>query len=140
MGPSSVARVLLRARAERRRLEAIDAEVPQFLDVLAAASSARLAAPLALRRGDRSRAGPLADELRSALEAVDLGARWRDEFWALGCRLELLALALLPVACGPVSGDNGSVKPLLLDWVRVLRVCMGLSACGFMGTGLRRLP
>jgi tight adherence protein C len=77
------------ARAGRRRRAAIDAEIPQLLDLLAAGSSAGLAAPLALRRATDGLQGPLAGELRRALDSVDLGARWREELRALADRLLL---------------------------------------------------
>jgi tight adherence protein C len=76
-------------RADRRRRTAIDAEIPQLLDLLAAGSSAGLAAPLALRRAADGLAGPLADEIRATVRAVDLGARWRDELDELAERLDL---------------------------------------------------
>jgi tight adherence protein C len=76
-------------RAGRRRQAAVDAEIPQLLDLLAAGSSAGLAAPLALRRAADGLAGPLADEIRATVRAVDLGARWRDELDGLAERLDL---------------------------------------------------
>jgi Flp pilus assembly protein TadB len=83
---------LVSTRRRARRAAAIDAEVPQLLDLLAAGSSAGLAAPLALRRAAEGVRGPLGDEIRAATDAVDLGARWRDELWALADRLELADL------------------------------------------------
>jgi tight adherence protein C len=76
-------------RADHRRRAAVDAEIPQLLDLLAAGSSAGLAAPLALRRAADGLAGPLADEIRATVRAVDLGARWRDELDELAERLDL---------------------------------------------------
>jgi tight adherence protein C len=76
-------------RRDRRRRAAIDAEIPQLLDLLAAGSSAGLAAPLALRRAVDGLAGPLADEVRATVRSVDLGARWRDELEGLADRLDL---------------------------------------------------
>jgi tight adherence protein C len=81
------------ARAARRRRAEIDAEIPQLLDLLAAGSSAGLAAPLALRRAADGLQGPLAHELRLSLDAVDLGSRWRDELRSLADRLQLPDLA-----------------------------------------------
>lgn len=81
------------ARAATRRRGAIDAEIPQLLDLLAAGSSAGLAAPLALRRAAYGLQGPLADELGGTLDAVDLGGRWRDELRILANRLQLPDLA-----------------------------------------------
>jgi tight adherence protein C len=76
-------------RANRRRLRELDAELPQFLDVLAAASTAGLSAPLAVRRAAEVVRGPLHDELAAALRASDLGARWRDELRGLAERFDL---------------------------------------------------
>ena len=81
------------ARAAKRRRAAIDAEIPQLLDLLAAGSSAGLAAPLALRRAADGLQGPLADELAGSLDAVALGSRWRDELRTLADRLQLPDLA-----------------------------------------------
>jgi tight adherence protein C len=80
------------ARAAARRSAAIDAEIPQLLDLLAAGSSAGLAAPLALRRAVDGLQGPLALELTHALDAVELGARWRDQLRSLAARLDLTDL------------------------------------------------
>jgi pilus assembly protein TadC len=66
-------------RPERRRRREADAEIPQLLDLLAAASSAGLAAPLALARSVEALTGPLGDELRIAVGRVELGERWRDQ-------------------------------------------------------------
>jgi len=79
----------LRHQARRRTLRATDAEVPQLLDLLAAASSAGLGAPLALRRATEGLQGPLADELHGVLRSVDLGGRWREELEALAARTGL---------------------------------------------------
>jgi len=76
-------------RAARGRLASIDAEVPQLLDLLAAASSAGLSAPLALRRASEAVSGPLAGEIETVLRAVDLGGRWRDELRETADRLAL---------------------------------------------------
>lgn len=76
-------------RASRRRRAALDAEIPQLLDLLAAGSSAGLTAPLALRRASDGLIGPLAEEVRQTVRSVDLGARWRDELEALADRLDL---------------------------------------------------
>jgi pilus assembly protein TadC len=77
------------ARAIRTRRRAIDAELTQFLDALAAASTAGLSAPLGMRRAAEVVRGPLRDELEAALRSVDLGARWRDELRAVAERADL---------------------------------------------------
>ena len=76
-------------RAARRYRAEVDAEIPQLLDLLAAGSSAGLSAPLSLRRAVDGLVGPLADELLTAVRAVDVGARWRDELEALEARVDL---------------------------------------------------
>jgi tight adherence protein C len=80
---------ILERRATRRRRAVLNAQIPQLLDLLAAASSAGLSGQLALRRAVAALGDPLAAELADALDAVDLGARWRDELAAAAERLEL---------------------------------------------------
>jgi tight adherence protein C len=67
-------------RATRRRHAALDANVPQLLDLLAAGSSAGLSAELALRRAAEALPGPLGEDLRSVFARADLGDRWRVGF------------------------------------------------------------
>jgi tight adherence protein C len=80
---------LLLARAARRRRMLADEALPELLDLLAAASRAGLGAQVAVRRAAAALEGPLGDELRTFLRAVDLGARWRDELGGLADRLDL---------------------------------------------------
>jgi len=82
-------RHLVAARSAARRLQALDAEVPQLLDMLAASSAAGLSAAGGLRRSVAALHGPLGVELRAALDAVDLGARWRRELSGLTDRFAL---------------------------------------------------
>lgn len=77
------------ARLARRALAAADREIPVLLDLLAVATSAGLPPQLAFRRAVEAATGPLAVELRSVLDASDLGARWRDELIVVGDRLAL---------------------------------------------------
>jgi tight adherence protein C len=79
---------IVTSRRAARRMAAFDAEVPQLLDLLAAGSSAGLSAPLALRRAGEALRGPLGREVVRAFEAVDLGARWRDELASVAERLD----------------------------------------------------
>jgi tight adherence protein C len=82
-------RLLAGARADARRRSAMDAELPQLLDLLAAGSAAGLSAAVGLRRSVSALRGPLGEELERSLDAVDLGARWRDELEAVTERLSL---------------------------------------------------
>jgi tight adherence protein C len=67
----------------------MDAEIPQLLDLLAAGSAAGLSAVAGLQRSVSVLRGPLGVELRTSLDAVDLGARWREELAAVTDRLGL---------------------------------------------------
>jgi tight adherence protein C len=77
------------SRRGARRIARMDEELPQLLDLLAAASHAGLAGVLALRRAVEATRGPLADDLRRVIDAVDLGGRWRDELRACASRVEI---------------------------------------------------
>jgi len=80
---------LVLARLARRTSAAADREIPVLLDLLAVATSAGLPPQLAFRRAVEAATGPLADELRSVLDASDLGGRWRAELIVVGDRLAL---------------------------------------------------
>jgi tight adherence protein C len=73
-----------RRRDRRRARAALEREIPQLLDLLAAGSTAGLSAELALRRASEGLGGPLGDALRRAFDRADVGARWRDELRAFG--------------------------------------------------------
>ena len=94
-------RRLAASRAEVRRRRAMDAEIPQLLDLLAAGSAAGLSAVAGLQRSVSVLRGPLGAELRASLDAVHLGARWKTELAAMTERLALpdlrRAMAVLPV-------------------------------------------
>jgi tight adherence protein C len=89
VGLALLGRRISASRKRMRYLRSVDAEVPQLLDLLAAGSSAGLAAPLALARATDGLQGPLGAEIGSMTRAVELGARWRDELRALTDRLDL---------------------------------------------------
>ena len=80
---------LVLARLARGTSAAADREIPVLLDLLAVATSAGLPPQLAFRRAVEAATGPLADELRSVLDASDLGGRWRDELIVVGDRMAL---------------------------------------------------
>jgi tight adherence protein C len=85
-------------RAARRRRRLMEASVGEFVDLLAAASVAGLAAPLALRRAAAALEGPLGDELRTLVRGVDHGARWQVELDSLAERLDLTDLRRVAAA------------------------------------------
>ena len=80
---------LVLARRVARRTAYMNEELPQLLDLLAAASHAGLGGPQALRRAVDAVRGPLADELALVLAAVEMGGRWREELRSAADRLEL---------------------------------------------------
>ncbi|MFP5318667.1 MAG: type II secretion system F family protein [Acidimicrobiia bacterium] len=65
-------------RAERRRLAAIVADLPDVVDLLVLAVGSGLTVHLAVRRVAARASGPLADELHRVLAAVALGRRLSD--------------------------------------------------------------
>ena len=79
----------VQGRTARHHRARADAELPQFLDLLAAASSAGLSASLSFRRAVGALQGPLAEELAGVVRAVDLGGRWREELRSTADRLDL---------------------------------------------------
>jgi tight adherence protein C len=64
-------------RAERERRRAFRAEIPQFLDLLAAGSTAGLSVEASFRRAAACLRGPLGAELSGVIRSVDLGVPWR---------------------------------------------------------------
>jgi tight adherence protein C len=112
------------ARAIRARRRAIDLEITQFLDALAAASTAGLSAPLGMRRAAEVIRGPLREELETALGSVDLGARWRDELRGVAERADLpdLRRAVAVITRTETLGSSLAASTIdLADRVRAAR-------------------
>jgi tight adherence protein C len=65
-------------RDRKRHAAAFREEVPQFLDLLAAGSTAGLSAEASFRRAAGCLRGPLAADLDHVMRSVDLGVPWRD--------------------------------------------------------------
>ena len=108
-------------RAERRRRREADAEIPQLLDLLAAASSAGLAAPLALQRSVEALSGALGDELRVAVGRVQLGERWRDELASAAERLDLPDLRRTVAALARTETLGAPLAPACADLAAEVR-------------------
>jgi tight adherence protein C len=112
------------ARVSRRRLRAIDRDVPLLLDVLSLASYAGLPPPAALRRAVDVMDGPLAAELSMALEDVDLGSRWRDRLERLSRDLDVADLdRAVSVLIRSESIGSATAEPIaiLADDIRASR-------------------
>jgi len=119
--PDNVTHIPTGKRARARRSRAVDAEVPQLLDLLAVASSAGLSAPLALRRAADAVYGPLADELSQVLQASDLGARWRDELAAMAARTGSSDLRRAVAALGRTETLGASLATSTADLAASVR-------------------
>lgn len=110
-----------RTRAERRHRRAVDEGVPQLLDLLAAGSSAGLSAELSLRRAQPALRGPLAEELGRVLEAVDLGARLRDELSDLAERITLPDLRRAAAVVGRTERLGSSLAEATTELAATVR-------------------
>ncbi len=71
------------ARQGRVRQERIERDLPDFLDILAVTVRAGLGYRAALGRVSQALAGPIGDEMLTALRQMDLGATRRQAFLAL---------------------------------------------------------
>jgi tight adherence protein C len=112
------------ARVSRRRLRAIDRDVPLLLDVLSLASYAGLPPPAALRRAVDVMDGPLASELSVALGDVDLGSRWRERLERLSRDLDVADLdRAVSVLVRSESIGSATAEPIaiLADDIRASR-------------------
>ena len=76
------------ARRARVRRDRVDADLPDFLDILAVTVGAGVGFRPAMQRVADSLGGPLAEELTTALRQMDLGATRRDAFVALRRRTD----------------------------------------------------
>lgn len=107
------------ARAVARRRRAMDAEIPQLLDLLAAGSAAGLSAVAGFQRSVQALRGPLGTELKASLDAVAVGARWRTELSAVTERLALpdlrRAMAVLTRTETLGSSLTGATRDLAAD-------------------------
>lgn len=112
---------LMLGRAARRRADAAAAELPQLLDLLAAGSTAGLSGFLALRRAVDGVGEPLAGELRAAVRAADLGARWRDELARVADRLDLRDLQRAVVAMARTENLGSPLAETLREQAEELR-------------------
>ncbi|MFL5735933.1 MAG: type II secretion system F family protein [Actinomycetota bacterium] len=112
---------VLLSRAERRRRARVDAELPQLLDLLAGASSAGLAAPVAFRRALAAVTGPLVEELGTVVRAVDLGARWREELRRAADRIALPDLRRAVSALTRTETLGSSLSEAMADLARDVR-------------------
>ena len=94
--PEAAAPVRATRRHRKRRAAARSDEVPQFLDLLAAGSTAGLSAEVSFRRAAGCLRGPLGADLDDVMRSVDLGVPWReaiDEFVERAGDLDLSRMA-----------------------------------------------
>jgi len=74
------------ARMGRRRRAAIDARLPELIELLVATTQAGLGPPIALRRSAEVLRGPLAAELAVTVHEIELGLPWREALAGLAAR------------------------------------------------------
>lgn len=65
------------ARLAKRRRAAIDAGIPELIELLVATTEAGLTLPVAFRRTAEVMQGALGEELRAGVAQLDLGVPWR---------------------------------------------------------------
>jgi tight adherence protein C len=65
-------------RRRRAHAEAVRADVPQLLDLLAAGSTAGMSAEASFRQAVSCVRGPLGQDLSAVMRSVDLGVPWRQ--------------------------------------------------------------
>jgi pilus assembly protein TadC len=82
----------------RKRQRRIDAELPDFLDILGVTVAAGLSFRTALARVADATSGPLSDEIRTTLREMDLGVPRRRAFTALRERNDAQSVAAFVTA------------------------------------------
>jgi hypothetical protein len=90
-------------RARRARTDAVLRSMPEVVDLLHLAVGAGLTVPLAVAAVARRATGPLADELRVALDEVALGRRLADALAEVPARTHE---AVRPVVAALVASDR----------------------------------
>jgi tight adherence protein C len=83
------------ARRARRRAARIDAQVPELVELLVAASESGLPPPAAFVRSADALLAPLGDELRDAAARIRLGEPWRESLDRVVQRTRSPGLAML---------------------------------------------
>lgn len=111
------------AAAERRRLRALEAALPDMVDLVVLAVGAGCNVPLALAAAGRRGSGPLADEVRRVSAEVDRGRRLADALDDLPVRAGEPVRAMAAVLAGCERYGTPVLPALhrLADEVRVQR-------------------
>jgi tight adherence protein C len=97
VGAAAASRVpdFVLARRARSRQGDIERRVPDLVELLVATTEAGLAPAVAFRRSAEVLVGPLGDELRLAVDEIDLGLPWREAMDRLVGRTDVPSLARL---------------------------------------------
>jgi Flp pilus assembly protein TadB len=109
------------ARRAGRRQERIAASVPDLVELLLTTTEAGLSPPVALRRTTEVLRGPLGDEVRVAVNEVELGVPWQRAIHGLVDRTNVPALRALEIALGRSQKLGGSLSTTLRRVVDDLR-------------------
>jgi tight adherence protein C len=109
------------ARRARRRAARIDAQVPELVELLVAASESGLPPPAAFVRSADALLAPLGDELRDAAARIRLGEPWRDALDRAVKRTRSPSLAMLARSLERSHRLGASVRGALHALVDELR-------------------
>jgi tight adherence protein C len=105
----------------RRRQEAIDRALPDFLDILAVCVSAGIAFRPALSRVSEASEGPVREEMQLVLRQIALGASRRDAFEALRERNTSDGVATFVTAVQQAEELGVPLTDALVDLARDMR-------------------
>ena len=111
----------LLARRAHRRQARLEAQVPELVELLVAASESGLPPPAAFMRSAGMLAAPLGDELRRAAAEIELGAQWKLALDAIVARTEAPSLGRLARSLERSHRFGASMKGSLRALVDDLR-------------------
>lgn len=109
------------ARRARSRQADIERRVPDLVELLVATTEAGLAPAVAFRRSAEVLVGPLGDELRLAVDEIDLGLPWREAMGRLVGRTDVPSLARLVSTLARSNRLGTSVRTTLRNVAEDLR-------------------
>jgi tight adherence protein C len=111
-----------RSRRDRKQRAAEwRGEIPQFLDLLAAGSTAGLSAEISFRQAASSLHGPLGGDLADVMRSVDLGVPWREALAAYVERTGDLDLARMASVLARTEALGVSLRDATRDLAGTVR-------------------
>lgn len=133
-------------RARNRRLEKIDLQLPEALDMMSRAMRAGHAFPTALKMVGDEMPAPLAEEFRTAFDEVNFGLSMHDALMNLASRVPSTDLRYFVIAVliqretgGNLSELLGNISALIRDRLKLMGEVRVLSAEGRMSAWILSL-